>query len=106
MVHFLDRLFAPFLRQIFKAPIIEDTIMKPILIDGCQLAAQAAIEIVEDSVVAPHCSKLLNVSRSCRRRPRGNAAMLHIDGTSYRRINRTRKEAARERRLDPAAGRR
>src|SRR5580704_12263359 len=67
MVHFLDRLYAPFLRQIFIAPIIEDTIMKPILIDIYQLAVQAAIEIVEDSVVAPHCSKLSTAWRSCRR---------------------------------------
>src|ERR1700675_4819306 len=70
--------------------------MKPILIDGCQLAAQAAIEIVEDSVVAPHCSKLLTAGRLCRRSRddgRGaNAAMLHMDGTSYRRINRARRE--------------
>src|SRR5437016_1820340 len=96
MVHFLDRLFAPFLRQTFIAPIIEDTVMKPVLIDGCQLAAQAAIEIVEDSIVAPHSSKLHNTGAhavEAATTAAANTAMLQIHGTSYRRISRARKEA-------------
>src|SRR3974377_23529 len=59
MAHFLNRFLAPLLCYFLKSTIIENAIMQPILIDGCQFAAQAAIEIVENSVVAPHDAGLL-----------------------------------------------
>ena len=52
--HFLNGFFPPFLRQALVAPVVEDAVMQPILVDGGQLAAQATVEKFNHSGVAAH----------------------------------------------------
>ena len=54
MVHLFDRLLAPQLGQFEQAPIVQQPVMQPILVDRSQLAAEALVEIFNDSGVALH----------------------------------------------------
>src|SRR5262249_29983561 len=54
MLHFLHRLLAPFLGQREVAPIVQQPVMQPVLVDGGELMPQATVEIFDDSCVALH----------------------------------------------------
>ena len=54
VLHLLDRFLAPFLRQVAVAPIVQEPVMQPVLVDGRQLMPQAAVEIFNDSCIALH----------------------------------------------------
>ena len=58
VMHLLDRFLAPFLREVLVAPIVEDAVMQPILVDGGEFAAQPAIEIFDDLGVSAHVRSL------------------------------------------------
>ena len=47
MFHLFNRILTPFLGELFVAPIVENAIMQPILIDGRQFASETAIEIID-----------------------------------------------------------
>src|SRR4051794_21447180 len=63
VLHFLDRFLAPFLGEILVTPVIEDAIMQPILIDGCEFAAQSAIEIFDNLCVSAHVRSSARLDR-------------------------------------------
>jgi hypothetical protein len=54
MAHLFNRFCAPCFSEISIAPIIEHTIMQPILIDGCHFTAQSTVQIVNDFRIALH----------------------------------------------------
>src|ERR1043165_7161275 len=54
VLHLLDRFLAPLLGEVLVAPVVEQPVMQPVLIDRGQLAAQALVEIVDDLGVALH----------------------------------------------------
>src|SRR5262249_33249700 len=54
MLHLFDGLFAPLLGQRLVAPIVEQTVMQPVLIDGSQFVPQRLIEEIEDTGLASH----------------------------------------------------
>ena len=54
VMHLLNGLFFPFFCEFEKAPIVENAVMQPVLIDSRQLCAQSAIEIVDDLRVTAH----------------------------------------------------
>src|SRR5262249_38386214 len=52
--HLFDRFLAPLLGQCPVAPVVEQPIVQPILIDGGHLVAQGFVEIFDDLGVALH----------------------------------------------------
>jgi hypothetical protein len=54
MLHFLDRLLSPFLGQREVAPIVQQPVMQPVLVDGGELMPEATVEIFDDPCVALH----------------------------------------------------
>ena len=58
MLHFLDRFLAPLLRQVFVAPVVEQPVMQPILIDRRQLVPKRFVEKLDDFRVTLHNSLL------------------------------------------------
>ena len=52
--HFLDQFLAPLLRQIFVTPIVEQPIMKPVLVDRGHFVPQRFIEKLDDLSVTLH----------------------------------------------------
>src|SRR5215207_6899202 len=54
VAHFLDRLLAPFFRQRLEAPVVQQTVMDPVLTDGGQLAPEPPIQILDDLRIALH----------------------------------------------------
>jgi hypothetical protein len=54
MLHFLDRFLAPLLRQVLVAPVVEQPIVQPVLIDRCQLMPQRFVEKLDDFRVTLH----------------------------------------------------
>src|SRR5262249_17960287 len=54
VLHLLDRFLAPFLGQVPVTPIVQETIMQPILVDGGKLMPQTAVEILDNPCVALH----------------------------------------------------
>src|SRR6476469_881947 len=63
VLHFLDAFLAPDFCEVLVSPIVEQPVMEPILVDGGQLAAQAAIEIFNDLRVTLHAWLSSGVSR-------------------------------------------
>src|SRR5215510_15232491 len=68
MLHFLDRFLAPLLRQILVAPVVEQPVVKPILIDRRQFVPKRFVEKLDDFRVTLHNS-LLSGARSRRQPP-------------------------------------
>ena len=54
VVHLLDGFLAPGLRKFLVAPIVQEPVMQPVLVDRRQLAAQAAIEILDNLGITLH----------------------------------------------------
>src|SRR4029077_15231551 len=54
VLHLLDGFLAPLLGERFVAPIVEQTIMQPILIDRGQLVPQRLVEIIDDTRLPSH----------------------------------------------------
>jgi hypothetical protein len=54
VLHLLDGFFAPVFAECLEAPIFEQTIMQPILVDGRHFVPQATVEIIDDFGVALH----------------------------------------------------
>lgn len=54
VVHFLDRFGAPGLGEILVAPIVEDAIVEPILVDRGEFVSQRPVEEFDDLWIAPH----------------------------------------------------
>src|SRR5918997_5772386 len=60
VVHLLDGFLAPGLGEALVAPIIQEPVMQPVLVDRRQLAAQAAIEILDNLRIALHPNSLVH----------------------------------------------
>ena len=56
VLHLLDTLLAPDLGHLEQAPIIEDPVVQPVLVDRRQLVAQPLVEIFDDLGIALHLS--------------------------------------------------
>ena len=54
VLHLLDQFLAPFLGQVPVAPIVQQPVVQPVLVDGGQLVPQAAVEIFNDLCIAFH----------------------------------------------------
>src|ERR1700722_11633103 len=54
MPHFLDRLLSPGLGEFFVTPVVQNTVVKPVLVDRSQLAFEGQIEIVDDFRIRAH----------------------------------------------------
>ncbi len=54
VLHLFDRFFALFLGELLETPVIEKTIMQPILVDGAQFELQCLVETGDDVFVALH----------------------------------------------------
>ena len=52
--HLLDGFLAPLLGEVLEAPIVQQAIVQPVLVDGRQLASQAAVHVFENLGVATH----------------------------------------------------
>ena len=54
VLHLLDRFFAPDLGHVREAPIGQQPVMQPILVDGSELVTQSLVKILDDFGVALH----------------------------------------------------
>jgi hypothetical protein len=54
VLHLLNGFLAPLLGEVLEAPVVEQTIVQPILVDGRELMPQTAVEILDDFRVALH----------------------------------------------------
>ena len=54
VMHLLDRFLPLLLGELGVAPIVEQPVMQPVLIDGGELAGQRLIEILDDPWIALH----------------------------------------------------
>ena len=54
VLHLLDGFLAPDLGHVQQAPIVQEPVMQPVLVDGGEFAAQALVEIIDDFWVALH----------------------------------------------------
>jgi hypothetical protein len=54
VLHLLDRFLAPLLGEILVAPIIEQPVMQPVLVDGRELVAERLVQIFDDFGIALH----------------------------------------------------
>src|SRR5262252_3717564 len=66
MLHLFDGFLAPLFGEGLVAPIVEQAVMQPILIDGRQFMPQPLVEVIEDTGLASH----LNAPGSNRMRGR------------------------------------
>src|SRR5712671_4460487 len=57
VLHLLDRFLAPLLGERLEAPVVEQAIVQPVLVDGRELMPQTAVEILDDFRVALHVSQ-------------------------------------------------
>src|SRR3984957_13066079 len=55
MLHLFDGLFAPSLGEVLVAPVIQNAIVQPVLVDRREFVLQRSIEIIDNLFVAPHC---------------------------------------------------
>src|ERR1700729_2782754 len=55
MLHLFDGLFAPSLGEVLVAPVIQNAIVQPVLVDRREFVLQRSIEIFDNLFVAPHC---------------------------------------------------
>ena len=53
-LHLLDRLLAPDLGHLEEAPIAEEAVVQPVLVDRRELMTQRLVEILDDLCVALH----------------------------------------------------
>ena len=58
VLHLLDRFLALLLGEPREAPIVEQAVMQPILIDGGELVRQRLVEIFDDAWISLHSSLL------------------------------------------------
>ena len=65
VVHLLDGFLAPGLGELLVAPIVQDPVMEPVLVDRRQLAAQAAIEILDNLRDRPSSYPLVDSAAGC-----------------------------------------
>jgi hypothetical protein len=56
MLHFFDRFLSSVPGERLVAPIVEETVMQPALIDRRQLAAKTPVEILDDHRIASHAA--------------------------------------------------
>ena len=54
VVHLFDAFLAPDLGHLQEAPIVQDPVVQPVLVDGGELMTQALVEIVDDFGIALH----------------------------------------------------
>src|SRR5262249_10292161 len=54
VAHLLDRFLAPLLGEVAVAPIVQEPVMQPVLVDGGELVPERLVEIVDDGCVAAH----------------------------------------------------
>ena len=54
VLHLLDRFLAPLLGERLVAPIVEQPVMQPVLVDGRQFVPQALVEKIDDARIAFH----------------------------------------------------
>src|ERR1700735_4776995 len=52
--HFLDGFLAPLLGEILVAPVAEQPIMQPVLVDGRQFMPERLVEVIDDAGLALH----------------------------------------------------
>jgi hypothetical protein len=64
VLHFLDRFLAPLLGKRPIAPIVQQPIVQPVLVDGGELVPKAFVEIFDDACVALHGGPLLRSRRT------------------------------------------
>ena len=60
VLHFFDRLLAPGLGEVLEAPVVENSVVQPILIDGRQLMAESLVQVLDDALIALHGSPLFS----------------------------------------------
>jgi hypothetical protein len=56
MLHLLDRFLAPLLGQRFQAPVVQQPVVQPVLIDRGELMPQRLVEIFDDLGIALHAA--------------------------------------------------
>ena len=93
VLHLLDRFLAPVFGQRLEAPIFQQAIVQPVLVDGGQLVPQAAVEIFDDFGVALHGRVLSRVAGG--RSPRGRPAIWNDCNVDARNAKRTRAKSRR-----------
>jgi hypothetical protein len=54
VLHFLDGFRAPFLGEILEAPVVEQAIVQPILIDRGQFVPERLVQEIDDLWIALH----------------------------------------------------
>src|ERR1700722_8167262 len=54
MLHLFDGLFAPSLGEVLVAPVIQNAIVQPVLVDCREFVLQRSIEIIDNLFVTPH----------------------------------------------------
>jgi len=59
VLHFLDRFLAPFPGEILQAPIVEQPVVQPVLVDRSQFVAERLVQEIDDLGVALHDALLL-----------------------------------------------
>src|SRR6202030_4764184 len=66
VLHLFDGLFAPFLGKGLVAPVLKQTIMQPILVDGGELVTQRLVEEFDYGCISAHRDVSLLNCRSAR----------------------------------------
>jgi hypothetical protein len=52
MAHFLDRLHAPSLGEVLVAPVVENAVVQPVLVDRRKFVSQRLVEVFDHLLVA------------------------------------------------------
>jgi hypothetical protein len=60
MLHFVDRFMAFIFGETCHAPVVEQAVVQPVLVDGRQLVAKRDIEMLDDLRIALHGSPLVD----------------------------------------------
>ena len=55
VLHLFDQFLAPSLGEVLVAPVIQNAIVQPVLVDCREFVLQRSIEIIDNLVVTPHC---------------------------------------------------
>src|ERR1051325_7801712 len=74
VLHLLDRFLAPLFGERLVAPVVEQAVVQPILVDGGQLVPQPPVEELDDARLTAHVVlRVADIVRPCREPARRSA---------------------------------
>jgi hypothetical protein len=68
VLHLLDRFLAPLLGEVLQAPVVQQAVVQPVLVDGRQFVSQGLVQEIDDLWIALHAELLFlhaNINLEC-----------------------------------------